>query len=108
MIEAMKLRAHLMPFLLACCSAQAQNIVRGEYWIDTDPGIGAAIPFAPALIAAPEIQPTSITVPMGYVDGLPVGVNLTSAAFTEQLLLDVALAVEECTGIKDVVKEPKR
>ena len=50
----------------------------------------------------------SITVPMGYVDGLPVGVNLTSAAFTEQLLLDVALAVEECTGIKDVVKEPKR
>lgn len=64
MIEAMKLRAHLMPFLLACCSAQAQNIVRGEYWIDTDPGIGAAIPFAPALIAAPEIPPTSITVPM--------------------------------------------
>lgn len=50
----------------------------------------------------------SITVPMGTVDGLPVGVNLTSAAFTEQLLLDVALAVEECTGIKDVIKEPKR
>lgn len=50
----------------------------------------------------------SITVPMGIVDGLPVGVNLTSAAFTEQLLLDVALAVEECTGIKDVVKEPRR
>lgn len=50
----------------------------------------------------------SITVPMGTVDGLPVGVNLTSAAFTEQLLLNVSLAVEECTGIKDVIKEPKR
>ncbi|HCT63465.1 MAG TPA: Asp-tRNA(Asn)/Glu-tRNA(Gln) amidotransferase subunit GatA [Erysipelotrichaceae bacterium] len=50
----------------------------------------------------------SITVPMGYVDGLPVGVNLTSAAFTEQLLLNVALAVEESTGIKDMIKEPKR
>lgn len=50
----------------------------------------------------------SITVPMGMVDGLPVGVNLSSAAFTEQLLLDVAFAIEETTGIKDVVKEPKR
>lgn len=50
----------------------------------------------------------SITVPMGYVDGLPVGVNLTSAAFTEQLLLNVALAVEESTGIKDMIKEPTR
>ena len=50
----------------------------------------------------------SITVPMGMVDGLPVGVNLSSAAFTEQLLLNVAFAVEETTGIKDVVKEPKR
>ena len=50
----------------------------------------------------------SITVPMGFVEGLPVGVNLTSAAFTEQLLLNVALAVEECTGIKDRIKEPKR
>lgn len=50
----------------------------------------------------------SITVPMGMVDNLPVGINLSSAAFTEQLLLDVALAIEETTGIKDVVKEPKR
>ena len=50
----------------------------------------------------------SITVPMGFVEGLPLGINLTSAAFTEQLLLDVALAIEESTGIKDVIKEPQR
>lgn len=49
----------------------------------------------------------SMTVPMGYVDGLPVGVNLTTKAFTEVDMFNIAKAMEDCTGLKDVVAEVK-
>lgn len=42
----------------------------------------------------------SITVPCGFVDGLPIGVNLTAKAFDEQNLLNIAKAVEEETGLE--------
>lgn len=32
--------------LLTCCKPQAQNIRNAEYFFDTDPGVGNAIPFA--------------------------------------------------------------
>jgi aspartyl-tRNA(Asn)/glutamyl-tRNA(Gln) amidotransferase subunit A len=47
----------------------------------------------------------SITLPMGYCDGLPVGVNLTCNLYHEQTTLDLALAIEECSGLADTIKE---
>ena len=47
----------------------------------------------------------SITLPMGYCDGLPVGVNLTCKLYDEQSTLDIALAIEQCTGLADQIKE---
>ncbi len=50
----------------------------------------------------------SCTVPMGLIDGMPVGVNLTSKAFDEANLLNICLAVEDVCGLKDTVKEVKQ
>lgn len=36
----------------------------------------------------------AISIPSGFVDGLPVGLQIVSRHFTEQLLLDIALGVE--------------
>ena len=47
----------------------------------------------------------SMTVPMGYIDNLPIGVNLTANPFKEQVMFDVALAIEEYTGLGGAVKE---
>ena len=47
----------------------------------------------------------SITVPMGYIDSLPIGVNLTSNPFKEEDMFNIALAIEEGTGLKDKTKE---
>lgn len=47
----------------------------------------------------------SITVPMGYVEGLPVGVNLTAYAFEEMKLLDIAYGIENTTGLANCIKE---
>ncbi len=49
----------------------------------------------------------SITVPMGYIDGLPIGVNLTSKAFDESNLLNISYAIEEGTNLKNSYKEVK-
>ena len=42
----------------------------------------------------------SITVPCGFAEGLPIGVNLTAKAFDEQNLLNIAKAIEEETGLE--------
>ncbi len=47
----------------------------------------------------------SITLPMGYCDGMPIGVNLTCNLYDEQTTLDIALAIEKCTGLADQIKE---
>ena len=47
----------------------------------------------------------SITLPMGYTDGLPVGVNLTCNPFKEQDMFNISKAIEEITGLEDVTKE---
>jgi amidase len=39
----------------------------------------------------------SITVPMGFIDELPVGVSFFSTAWTEPLLLEIAFAYEQST-----------
>lgn len=47
----------------------------------------------------------SITLPMGYVEGLPVGLNLTCNPFKEQDMFNISLAIEEITGLDDKTKE---
>lgn len=47
----------------------------------------------------------SITLPMGYSEGLPLGVNLTCNPFKEKDMFNISLAVEDITGLSDVTKE---
>ncbi len=49
----------------------------------------------------------SMTVPMGRIQGLPIGINLTAKPFEEQTMFNVALGMEEITGCKDMVAEVK-
>lgn len=44
----------------------------------------------------------SITLPMGYVDNMPVGINLTCASLKDALCLNIAFTIENLIGIKDV------
>ena len=47
----------------------------------------------------------SITLPLGFENDMPFGVNLTSHHFTESKLLKIAQVVENITGLRDLVKE---
>ena len=49
----------------------------------------------------------SITVPMGFEDGCPIGVNLTCRAWEETCMFDIAKAIEDITGYKDLKAEVK-
>ena len=49
----------------------------------------------------------SMTVPMGFEEGCPIGINITCRAFEEAAMFDVAKAVEEITGYKDLMAEVK-
>ncbi len=42
----------------------------------------------------------SITVPTGFVEGMPIGINMTAKPFEEQTLFNIGLAIEEETGLK--------
>ena len=45
----------------------------------------------------------SITIPLGFEEGMPFGVNITSHHFTEAKLFNIAQEVEDITGLKDLV-----
>ena len=47
----------------------------------------------------------SMTVPYATVEGLPVGLNITCRAFDEAGMFNLAQAIEDITGLSDVVKE---
>ncbi|MBV1709536.1 MAG: Asp-tRNA(Asn)/Glu-tRNA(Gln) amidotransferase subunit GatA, partial [Erysipelothrix sp.] len=49
----------------------------------------------------------SMTIPMGKIDGLPIGVNITAKPFEEQMMFDIALAMENLTGCKNMTAEVK-
>ena len=50
----------------------------------------------------------SITLPIGFKDGLPFGANLTCKAFDESKLLNIAKAIENATGLANIyAKEGK-
>lgn len=43
----------------------------------------------------------SLTLPSGFVEGLPIGINVTAKAFDEQNLLNICKAIEEETGLEN-------
>lgn len=47
----------------------------------------------------------STTLPMGFVDGMPVGINVTCNPFKEQTMFNICQAIEDGTGLADTVKE---
>lgn len=47
----------------------------------------------------------SISIPLGHLNGLPYGVNLSSAPFNEKTLLDVAYGVEQCIDFSSKDRE---
>ncbi len=47
----------------------------------------------------------SLTLPMGFVDNMPVGVNVTANPFKEDVMFNVAKAIENKTGLKGITKE---
>lgn len=49
----------------------------------------------------------SMTIPMGFEEGCPIGVNLTCRAFEEDVMFDIAKAMEEITGYENLAVEVK-
>ena len=43
----------------------------------------------------------SLTLPSGFVDGCPIGINVTAKAFDEQTLFNICKAIEEETGLEN-------
>ncbi len=50
----------------------------------------------------------SITVPIGFKDGMPFGANLTGKIFDEENVLALAKNIEDITGLKDLVAGKER
>jgi aspartyl-tRNA(Asn)/glutamyl-tRNA(Gln) amidotransferase subunit A len=44
----------------------------------------------------------SMSLPMGFKDGLPLGINITCNAWDEMGMFNLAKAIEEITGYKDL------
>ena len=42
----------------------------------------------------------SMTMPTGFVNGMPIGINMTAKPFEEQTLFNIGKAIEEITGLK--------
>ena len=45
----------------------------------------------------------SLTTPLGKIDGLPYGANVTGRAFDEQTVFNVSLAIQEITGLRNLI-----
>lgn len=50
----------------------------------------------------------SLTLPLGFENGLPFGANITGRIFEENKVLALAKAVEDITGLKDMIAGEKR
>ena len=44
----------------------------------------------------------SLTLPMGFINNMPIGINITGRAFEEQMVLNCSLAVEDITGLENL------
>lgn len=47
----------------------------------------------------------SITIPNGFVSGMPIGINITGRCFEDGLTLNIAHKIEEKLGYKGLIKE---
>lgn len=47
----------------------------------------------------------SMSVPSGFIDGLPIGINMMAKPFEEQTLFNIGKAIEEETGLKGKTAE---
>lgn len=47
----------------------------------------------------------SITIPNGFVNNMPIGINITGRCFEDGLTLNIANKIEETLGYKGIVKE---
>lgn len=47
----------------------------------------------------------SITIPNGFVNNMPIGINITGRIFEDALTLNIANKIEEALGYKDLIKE---
>ena len=45
----------------------------------------------------------SITIPNGFIDNLPVGVNITGNCYDDQNVLNIAYALQEAMDYKDQI-----
>ena len=50
----------------------------------------------------------SITLPLGFKDSLPFGVNLTSKPYSEKELFEISYKIEEITGLKNLSVNNKK
>ena len=84
------LREHRLDALIAptCGPAGASDLLLGDRVVggSSSPSAAAGTP--------------SITVPVGHVQGLPLGLSFMSAAWSERRLLGLAYAFEQLTGIR--------
>jgi amidase len=67
----------------------------------TDHTNGDSFQFGSSSPAAESGYP-NITVPMGYIDGLPVGVSIFGRAWSENVLIEIAYAYEQATKKRQV------
>lgn len=82
------LKEHNLDALIAPTTGVAWSIDR----INGDNYVGPGSSSYPAIAGYPNI-----TVPMGYLHGLPIGLSFISTAFTEAELLPLAYAYEQAT-----------
>ena len=47
----------------------------------------------------------SISLPSGFVNNMPISINLTGKAMEDDKVLNMAYKIEECLGYKGLVKE---
>ena len=50
----------------------------------------------------------SLTLPLGKIDGLPFGGNLTGRPFEEQTIFNISLAIEQITGLKNLLAKENK
>ncbi len=68
-------------------------------WVNGDHFVGGSVTSAPAVAGYPHI-----TVPMGLVRGLPVGVSFVGTAWSEPKLIAYAFAYEQATHARQPPK----
>jgi amidase len=67
----------------------------------TDHTNGDAFQFGSSSPAAQAGYP-NITVPMGFIDGLPVGISFFGRAWSEDVLIGIAFAYEQATKLRQI------